>query len=74
MKILTCIEPVQFAYGTAEIPELKPGNANIKIKRIGICGTDLPAFKGTQLFFNYPRILGRCYQSNGGSVMLLLSA
>ncbi len=58
MKILTCTEPGQFAYGTAEIPELQPGNAIIKIKRIGICGTDLHAFEGTQPFFSYPRILG----------------
>lgn len=58
MKILTCTEPGQFAYGTAEIPELKPGDAIIKIKRIGICGTDLHAFEGTQPFFSYPRVLG----------------
>lgn len=37
---------------------LTPGNAIIKIKRIGICGTDLHAFRGTQPFFNYPRVLG----------------
>jgi len=30
----------------------------LKIKRIGICGTDLHAFEGTQPFFSYPRILG----------------
>jgi 2-desacetyl-2-hydroxyethyl bacteriochlorophyllide A dehydrogenase len=30
----------------------------LKIQRIGICGTDLHAFEGTQPFFNYPRILG----------------
>ena len=40
------------------MPVLQPGNALIKIKRIGICGTDLHAFEGTQPFFNYPRILG----------------
>jgi len=58
MKTLICAEPGNFAYSTAEMPELKPGNALIKIKRIGICGTDLHAFEGTQPFFNYPRILG----------------
>jgi 2-desacetyl-2-hydroxyethyl bacteriochlorophyllide A dehydrogenase len=58
MKILTCTEPGSFAYGSAEIPALQPENALIKIKRIGICGTDLHAFEGTQPFFNYPRILG----------------
>jgi len=30
----------------------------VKVKRIGICGTDLHAFEGTQPFFNYPRVLG----------------
>jgi 2-desacetyl-2-hydroxyethyl bacteriochlorophyllide A dehydrogenase len=40
------------------MPELLPGNVIIKIKKIGICGTDLHAFEGTQPYFNYPRILG----------------
>ncbi len=35
-----------------------PGEAKVKIKRIGICGTDLHAYEGTQPFFNYPRVLG----------------
>jgi 2-desacetyl-2-hydroxyethyl bacteriochlorophyllide A dehydrogenase len=58
MKILTCIIPGQLEYGVADVPELKPGNALLKIKRIGICGTDLHAFEGTQPFFSYPRVLG----------------
>ena len=40
------------------MPTIKAGHAIIKIKRIGICGTDLHAFEGTQPFFSYPRILG----------------
>ncbi|HET6766802.1 MAG TPA: zinc-binding alcohol dehydrogenase family protein [Chitinophagaceae bacterium] len=40
------------------MPELQKGQAIIKIKRIGICGTDLHAFEGTQPYFGYPRILG----------------
>jgi len=40
------------------MPLLEADRALIKIKRIGICGTDLHAFEGTQPFFNYPRILG----------------
>jgi 2-desacetyl-2-hydroxyethyl bacteriochlorophyllide A dehydrogenase len=58
MKTLVCTTPGTFEYGSAEKPALTPGNAIIKIKRIGICGTDLHAFEGTQPFFNYPRILG----------------
>ncbi len=36
----------------------KHGEVLLKMKRLGICGTDLHAFKGHQPFFNYPRILG----------------
>ncbi|PRY06837.1 2-desacetyl-2-hydroxyethyl bacteriochlorophyllide A dehydrogenase [Pontibacter ummariensis] len=40
------------------MPALTRGHAIIKIRRIGICGTDLHAFEGTQPYFEYPRILG----------------
>ncbi len=37
---------------------LQDGEALLKVKKIGVCGTDLHAFKGSQPFFNYPKILG----------------
>jgi 2-desacetyl-2-hydroxyethyl bacteriochlorophyllide A dehydrogenase len=58
MRILTCLKPGEFAYSDTPVPELKSGHAMVKVKRIGICGTDLHAFEGTQPFFNYPRVLG----------------
>ncbi len=58
MNSLICVAPGQFAYQETEKPTLTTGNALIKIRRIGICGTDLHAFKGTQPYFSYPRILG----------------
>ncbi len=58
MKTLICIQPGEFAYREADAPLARPGHSIIKIKRIGICGTDLHAFEGTQPFFEYPRILG----------------
>ena len=58
MKVLTCTTPGNFEYRVGEKPLLTKGNAIIKIKRIGICGTDLHAYEGTQPFFNYPRVLG----------------
>jgi len=58
MKSLICKQPYHFEYADINEPELTPGHAIIKIKRIGICGTDLHAFEGTQPYFNYPRILG----------------
>ena len=58
MKTLVCIKPGVFEYQEAGAPIAKPGHSILKIRRIGICGTDLHAFEGTQPFFEYPRILG----------------
>ena len=58
MKTLVCITPGELEYFTSALPQPAKGMAIIKIKRIGICGTDLHAFEGTQPFFDYPRILG----------------
>ena len=55
---MVCSQPGKFEYKETERPVLTPGNAIVKIKRIGICGTDYHAFRGTQPFFNYPRVLG----------------
>lgn len=35
-----------------------PGEALVRVRRVGICGTDLHAFAGRQNFFSYPRVLG----------------
>jgi 2-desacetyl-2-hydroxyethyl bacteriochlorophyllide A dehydrogenase len=58
MKTLVCIRPGELEYREMDAPIARPGEAIIKIRRIGICGTDLHAFEGTQPFFDYPRILG----------------
>ena len=58
MKTLVCMKPGLLEYNRSERPRSKKNHAIIKIKRIGVCGTDLHAFEGTQPFFNYPRILG----------------
>ncbi|RWY47992.1 zinc-binding alcohol dehydrogenase family protein [Mucilaginibacter gilvus] len=58
MKILICSQPGQLNYGTTDKPQPGEGYATIRIRRIGVCGTDLHAFEGTQPFFSYPRILG----------------
>ena len=58
MKTLVCTKPGEFNYEDRDKPTLEANRAIIKVKRIGICGTDLHAFEGTQPFFEYPRILG----------------
>jgi 2-desacetyl-2-hydroxyethyl bacteriochlorophyllide A dehydrogenase len=58
MKQLVCFEPGTWEFQEIDFPKLKSGFAILKIRRIGICGTDLHAFEGTQPFFSYPRVLG----------------
>ena len=55
---MVCAEPGRMEYIDLPEPKRKAGHAIVRIKKICICGTDLHAFKGTQPFFNYPRILG----------------
>src|SRR5882762_8130482 len=58
MKTLICNSPRHLEYNQATPPQLTKDHALLRIKRIGICGTDLHAFEGTQPYFNYPRVLG----------------
>lgn len=58
MQALVLEEPGKFQYKDIAKPAMQKGHALLKIKRIGVCGTDLHAYEGTQPYFNYPRILG----------------
>jgi 2-desacetyl-2-hydroxyethyl bacteriochlorophyllide A dehydrogenase len=35
-----------------------PGEALLRVYRVGVCGTDVHAFHGRQPFFDYPRVMG----------------
>ena len=59
MKAISLDQPQQFRL--LEIPEPvapAPGEALVRIHRIGICGTDYGGYLGKMPFFSYPRIPG----------------
>jgi 2-desacetyl-2-hydroxyethyl bacteriochlorophyllide A dehydrogenase len=59
MKTVRLEKPGQFALLEAAPPgAASPGEAIVRVRRIGVCGTDLHAFAGNQPFFSYPRVLG----------------
>ena len=58
MRSIVCVEPGVLKPVTAEVPEPKSGEVLVKVKAIGICGTDIHAYGGNQPFFQYPRVLG----------------
>ncbi len=59
MKALQLEKPLHWQ--RVEIPEppaLKPGEAIVRVHRVGICGTDISGYLGKMPFFSYPRIPG----------------
>lgn len=58
MQVLVCSEPHHLELQHAGRPACAPGHAVVKIRRIGICGTDIHAYGGNQPYFQYPRVLG----------------
>ena len=59
MNIIRLDEPGRLTLLQSEPPgPPQPGEALVRVHRIGVCGTDIHAFAGKQPFFSYPRILG----------------
>lgn len=58
MKTVICKEPRQLAVAERAIPSAGPNDVLIRIKRVGVCGTDLHIFTGTQPYLSYPRVMG----------------
>ncbi|MCL6335377.1 zinc-binding alcohol dehydrogenase family protein [Pectobacterium carotovorum subsp. carotovorum] len=58
MNTLICQEPKKLVWKKREIPIPGESETLIKIKSVGICGTDIHAWGGNQPFFSYPRVLG----------------
>ncbi|HET6386079.1 MAG TPA: zinc-binding alcohol dehydrogenase family protein [Armatimonadota bacterium] len=56
---ITLDAPGRLVFGESEAPGPPgPNEAIVRVHRVGICGTDIHAFRGRQPFFSYPRILG----------------
>jgi 2-desacetyl-2-hydroxyethyl bacteriochlorophyllide A dehydrogenase len=59
LRTVTLEKPGQFALSATEQPGAPAaGEVLVRVLTVGICGTDLHAFEGTQPFFTYPRVLG----------------
>jgi threonine dehydrogenase-like Zn-dependent dehydrogenase len=56
--VLEC--PGRLAAADTAAPSSEPpaGTALVRVRRIGVCGTDFHAWHGRQPFFTFPRILG----------------
>ncbi|WP_445233155.1 zinc-binding alcohol dehydrogenase family protein [Duganella rhizosphaerae] len=58
MKSIVCAAPGQLLMGQGPIPTAGEHDVLLRVRRIGICGTDMHIVKGTQPFLQYPRVMG----------------
>src|SRR4051812_10425178 len=59
MNTITLQKPGELSHSQTPEPGTPgPGEAVVRVHRVGVCGTDYHAFAGKQPYFSYPRILG----------------
>ena len=58
MRVLLCEEPGRLRIDERPKPAPGPGEVMLRIRRIGVCGTDLHIFQGKHPYLDYPRVMG----------------
>jgi 2-desacetyl-2-hydroxyethyl bacteriochlorophyllide A dehydrogenase len=58
MRALICDRPGEIAISERPRPAPGPGQVLVRIRRAGVCGTDLHIFEGSHPFLEYPRVIG----------------
>ena len=58
MNSVVCQSPGELALVQRPLPQAQAGEVLLRIRRIGLCGTDMHIFRGTQPFLEYPRVMG----------------
>ena len=58
MKTILINQPGEIKVTDTPMPEVKPGEALLRIRYCGICGADVASYTGNQPFTTNPRIPG----------------
>jgi threonine dehydrogenase-like Zn-dependent dehydrogenase len=58
MKALVMHEPGEARVESVPDPEMKSGQALLRVRRVGLCGSDLNSYRGRNPLVTYPRIPG----------------
>lgn len=58
MRAVVCEQPGLLRLQERPRPERAPDEVLVRIRRVGVCGTDLHIFGGNQPFLSYPRVMG----------------
>jgi 2-desacetyl-2-hydroxyethyl bacteriochlorophyllide A dehydrogenase len=58
MKTVVCQSPGDLQLVERPLPTASDNEVLLRVRRIGLCGTDMHIFRGTQPFLQYPRVMG----------------
>jgi 2-desacetyl-2-hydroxyethyl bacteriochlorophyllide A dehydrogenase len=58
MKTIICDRPGSLSLIERPEPKAAPGEALLRIRRVGVCGTDYHILGGRQPYLSYPRVMG----------------
>jgi len=58
MLTVVCETPGTLLALDRAVPTPAEGEVLLRVKRVGVCGTDLHIFTGNQPYLNYPRVMG----------------
>ena len=58
MLTILCETPGLLVAHERPVPQRLPGEVLLRVKRVGVCGTDLHIFTGNQPYLSYPRVMG----------------
>ena len=58
MLTVICETPGTLKAEQRDRPVRAEGQVLVRVKRVGVCGTDLHIFTGNQPFLDYPRVMG----------------
>jgi 2-desacetyl-2-hydroxyethyl bacteriochlorophyllide A dehydrogenase len=58
MEVVVCRQPGDLRIERRPIPRRQGDEILIRVRHVGVCGTDMHIFRGTQPYLSYPRIMG----------------
>jgi len=58
MDVVVCQRPGALKVEQRPVPQPALGEVLVRVRRVGVCGTDMHIFRGVQPFLTYPRIMG----------------
>jgi 2-desacetyl-2-hydroxyethyl bacteriochlorophyllide A dehydrogenase len=58
MDVVVCQRPGELQVQRRPVPQRSGDEILIRVRHVGVCGTDMHIFRGTQPYLSYPRIMG----------------